>query len=110
MPGASSQLTPTLEEFTLVGKVAVITSGGRGVSLSIAQAVVDAGANAIALLGTWGEDTVHRISISKRNGIIPVRAYSGKLRSPKDMMQVMAIIENDLGSLDVLIQAMPVLK
>ncbi|MCJ1469332.1 hypothetical protein MMC07_007965 [Pseudocyphellaria aurata] len=79
----------------------------------MAEAIANAGAKAIAFLESEhepcgpGQSAVIRLY---KNTDISARLYQVELRSDKAMEEVMTEIDNDLGSLDILLDFSPVLN
>lgn len=91
----------------------VTLSGSINQGYRMADAIAKAGAKAIAILDpeseprAYGEASVIRLH---RDTNILARLYSVDLRSEEGMEKAMAEIDNDLGSLDILLDFSPVLK
>ncbi|KAI4252293.1 MAG: hypothetical protein L6R42_008018, partial [Xanthoria sp. 1 TBL-2021] len=98
-------LTPTLKSFTLEKKVAVVTGGARGLGWNMAQALVEAGAEAIALLDIkqdLGEEAASRLSSDAK---IPVKFYRADVRDADANNAAIEKVVSELGSLDILINS-----
>ncbi|KAK5720828.1 hypothetical protein LTR15_006790 [Elasticomyces elasticus] len=104
-PSAFKYLTPTLSKFTLPGKVAVITGGGRGLGLNMAQALAETGVRGIAIMDVQQElgDKSAR-ELSEQTGV-DVRFYRVDVRDGQAIQQTCQDIADHYGGLDVLINA-----
>lgn len=98
-------LTPTLKKFTLAGKVAVVTGGGRGLGFNMAQALAEVGVRGIAIMDVQPElgDAAAR-ELSEQTGI-DVRFYQVDVRDAEAVGQTVRDMVEHYGSLDVLINA-----
>lgn len=82
-------------------------SGATNHGYSIAKAFSEAGANAIAILGS----SKAKASLDRLHSKgVPARLYPVEARSKTTLLKAMIEIDNDLGSLDILINSDPVLK
>jgi len=99
------QLTPTLQKFTLAGKVAVVTGGGRGLGFNMAQALSEVGIRGIAIMDVQQElgDKAAR-ELSEQTGI-DVRFYKVDVRDGGAMSQTVQDVVEHFGRLDILINA-----
>lgn len=100
-----SQLTPTLRNFTLPGKVAVVTGGGRGLGFNMAQALAEVGVRGIAIMDVQQElgDKSAR-ELSEQTGI-DVRFYRVDVRDGAGMNGTVQDVVDHFGRLDILINA-----
>lgn len=85
----------------------VFYSGATNHGYHIARAFSRTGAHAIAILGSSEAKAGLKMLYSKG---VPARFYPVEARSKTAMLKAMAEIDNDLGSLDILINSDPVLK
>ncbi|KXT07354.1 hypothetical protein AC578_424 [Pseudocercospora eumusae] len=104
-PEALKHLTPTLQRFTLTGKVAVVTGGGRGLGLNMAQALAEVGCRGIAIMDVQQElgDKSAR-ELSEQTGI-DVRFYKVDVRDGEAMGQTVRDVVEHYGDVNVLINA-----
>ncbi|KAI4142240.1 MAG: hypothetical protein L6R39_005017, partial [Caloplaca ligustica] len=111
--GVTERLTPTMKSFTLEKKVAVVTgldtdyesSGARGLGWNMAQALAEAGAEAIALLDIkeeLGQTAAAELSTHSK---IPVKFYKTDVRDAQANNQTIEKIASDFGSVDILINS-----
>lgn len=104
-PSIVPQLTPTLQKFTLLDKVAVVTGGGRGLGFNMAQALAEVGVRGIAILDVQQElgDKAAR-ELSEQTSV-DVRFYRVDVRDGQGIAQTVQDIVNHYGALDILINA-----
>ncbi|KAM3419476.1 hypothetical protein BST61_g5402 [Cercospora zeina] len=104
-PEAFPHLTPTLQRFTLNGKIAVVTGGARGLGFNMAQALAEVGVRGIAIMDVQQElgDNSAR-QLSEQTGI-DVRFYKVDVRDGDAMNQTVRDVAEYYGSIDVLINA-----
>ncbi|KAL8675134.1 MAG: hypothetical protein Q9168_000505 [Polycauliona sp. 1 TL-2023] len=98
-------MTPTMKSFTLENKVAVVTGGARGLGWNMAQALAEAGAEAIALLDVkqdLGEEAASRLSTDAK---IPVKFYQADVRDGDAINQTIEKIVSELGPVGILINS-----
>lgn len=101
----TAQLTPTMAKFTLHGKVAVVTGGGRGLGYNMAQALAEVGIAGIAIMDVQqelGERSAQ--ALSEQTGI-DVRFYKVDVRDGHAINQAVQDVKDHYGSIDVLISA-----
>ncbi|KAL8679935.1 MAG: hypothetical protein Q9186_003849 [Xanthomendoza sp. 1 TL-2023] len=94
-----------MRSFTLEKKVAVVTGGARGLGWNMAQALAEAGAEAIALLDKkqdLGEEAASQLSTHAK---IPVRFYKTDVRDANANQRTIEQVVSDLGSVDILINS-----
>ena len=94
--------TPVLDSFRLDGKVALVTGGAKGLGLTMATALAEAGAD-VALSGrtlSACEESAAKIASSTGRRAKP---YGADVTSAADIDRLVKSIENDFGSIDILI-------
>lgn len=104
------RLTPTMKAFTLEKKVAIITGGARGLGWNMAQALAEAGAQAVALLDLkqeQGETAARELSTAAG---IPANFYKVDVCDALAVNDVVGRVVSDLGSVDILINSAGIVK
>lgn len=93
-----------LPEFSLQGKVAVVTGGARGLGLEMMDAVAQAGADVVAvdLLGEQARTSAEQVG--KERGV-RAAAYGLDVTDPQAVEATFDEIEQHFGHIDVLIGA-----
>ncbi|EMC99459.1 hypothetical protein BAUCODRAFT_29808 [Baudoinia panamericana UAMH 10762] len=104
-PSVYEHITPTLSKFLLTNKVAIITGGGRGLGLNMAQAMTEAGCRGIAIMDVQQDlgDKAAR-ELSEQTGV-DVRFYRVDVRDGQAMSQTVQDVVDHYGALDILINA-----
>ncbi|KAF2760441.1 NAD(P)-binding protein [Pseudovirgaria hyperparasitica] len=98
-------LTPTMAKFTLIGRVAIITGGGRGLGLNMAQALAEVGVRGIAILDVQpdiGEAAAQKLS---EDTGIDVRFYSVDVRDEDGISEAIENAASHFGQIDILINS-----
>ena len=94
--------TPVLDSFRLDGKIALVTGGARGLGLTMATALAEAGAD-VALSGrttaTLDESSKALSSSSGRR----VKGFTADVTSAADIDRLVKSVEDSLGPIDILI-------
>ncbi|RMY77301.1 hypothetical protein D0863_01384 [Hortaea werneckii] len=91
--------------FTLADKVAVVTGGGRGLGLNMAQAFAEAGCRGIAIMDMkqdLGEKAARELS--EQTGV-DARFYLADVRDGQGMNQIVQDVFDHYGALDTLVNA-----
>ncbi|TKX24803.1 NADP-dependent mannitol dehydrogenase-like protein 1 [Elsinoe australis] len=104
-PEVTAKLTPTMSKFTLHGKVAVVTGGGRGLGYNMAQALAEVGIKGIAIMDVQqelGEKSAQQLS--EQTGV-DVRFYKVDVRDGHAINQAVQDAVDHYGHIDVLISA-----
>jgi NAD(P)-dependent dehydrogenase (short-subunit alcohol dehydrogenase family) len=94
--------TPVLDSFRLDGKVALITGGSKGLGLTMATALAEAGAD-VALSGrtlATCTDAAAAISASTNRR---AKGFAADVTSPPDIDRLVEQVESGLGPVDILI-------
>jgi len=91
-------------DFSLEGKVAVVTGGARGLGLEMMRALAEAGAAvaSIDLLGAQGEEAAR--DIARAYGV-RAAAYTADVTDAAQVTVTFGAIERELGAIDVLVAA-----
>lgn len=96
-----SPLPPVLKQFTLEGKVALITGSSRGLGYVFAQALGEAGAT-VVVNGRTAESVTRAITQLQEQGISAV-AKIFDVTNQTEISQSVLEIENEVGPIDVLV-------
>jgi NAD(P)-dependent dehydrogenase (short-subunit alcohol dehydrogenase family) len=93
---------PVLDSFRLDKKVALVTGGGKGLGLTMATALAEAGAD-VALSGRTVE-TCHESArkIASATGR-RVKGFAADVTSASDIERLAAAVEKELGPIDILV-------
>ncbi|KAK5276716.1 hypothetical protein LTR16_010792, partial [Cryomyces antarcticus] len=94
-----------MKRFTLGGKIAVVTGGGRGLGYNMAQALCEAGVTGIAIMDVQQElgDKSAR-ELSEQTGV-DVRFYKVDVRDGSAISGAVQDVVDHFGRIDVLINA-----
>jgi NAD(P)-dependent dehydrogenase (short-subunit alcohol dehydrogenase family) len=93
---------PVLDSFRLDGKVALVTGGARGLGLTMATALAEAGAD-VALSGrSLGPAEEAASALAKATGR-RAKAFAADVTSAADVERLAVSVEAALGPIDVLI-------
>ncbi len=94
--------TPVLDSFKLDGKIALITGGARGLGLTMATALAEAGAD-VALSGrTIATCDSSASAIASATGR-RAKGFAADVTSAADIERLVASVEKELGPIDILI-------
>jgi NAD(P)-dependent dehydrogenase (short-subunit alcohol dehydrogenase family) len=94
--------TRVLDSFRLDGKIALITGGARGLGLTMATALAEAGAD-VALAGRSVEPCEEAAAAITTATGRRARAYGADVTEAADIERLVAAVESDLGGIDILI-------
>lgn len=89
--------------FSLAGRRALVTGGGRGLGRGIADGLADAGAEVVVLGRTAAELEAAAAAIRTRGG--SARAHVADIATAGDCRALVAAIEDAAGPLDIVVQA-----
>ncbi|KAF2091446.1 putative D-arabinitol 2-dehydrogenase [Saccharata proteae CBS 121410] len=98
-------LNSTMQKFTLPGKVAVVTGGGRGLGFNMAQALAEVGVRGIAIMDVQrelGEEAARELT--EQTGV-DTRFYQVDVRDQGAITQAVSDIHEHYGQIDVLLNA-----
>ena len=93
---------PVLDSFRLDGKVALVTGGARGLGLTMATALAEAGAD-VALSGRSLAPAEEAASALAKATGRRAKAFAADVTSAADVERLAASVESALGPIDVLI-------
>jgi NAD(P)-dependent dehydrogenase (short-subunit alcohol dehydrogenase family) len=94
--------TPVLDSFRLTGKIALVTGGARGLGLTMATALAEAGAD-VAITGrSLGPAEEAAKTVAAATGR-RVRAFAADVTSTSDVERLVPAIESALGPVDILV-------
>jgi NAD(P)-dependent dehydrogenase (short-subunit alcohol dehydrogenase family) len=91
-----------LESFKLDGKIALVTGGARGLGLTIATALAEAGAD-VAITGrTLGPVQDAAAAVGQQTGR-KIRAFTADVTHAADIERLAADVERECGPVDILV-------
>ena len=102
LPSHSDPTAPTPTHFSLAGKVAAVTGGARGIGLSAARGLAEAGASVAILYSTSSSAPQTAATLAASTGQ-DVRAYRADVRTSTSITAVLNQIRADFGRLDVVV-------
>lgn len=85
----------------LLGRVAIVTGGSRGIGLAIVQALAGAGAQVVLVARTPSELAAAAATLAQAGAT--VRTFCGDVSDRQFCLDVVTAAEGDLGSVDVLV-------
>src|SRR5579875_3779480 len=93
-----------LPEFSLQGKVAVVTGGARGLGLEMMDALAEAGADVVALdlLGEQAQESA--ASVGSRRGV-RAAAWPVDVTDPAQVAATFNAVAEQFGHVDILVAA-----
>ena len=95
---------PGLQLFDLKGRNALITGGSKGLGLAMAAGLASAGAD-IALVNRNLEEGQAAAESLAKTYSIEAKAYAADVTEESQINQAVASVQNDLGSVDILINS-----
>ncbi|KIW28066.1 uncharacterized protein PV07_07750 [Cladophialophora immunda] len=93
---------PVSKQFSLEGKVCVVTGGARGIGLEVVRGFAEAGADVAFTYLTSSGASETAGQISRETGRT-VRAYKANVCNRTEISDTMAAIFNDFGHLEVVV-------
>jgi len=94
--------------FSLEGKVALVTGGAYGIGFAITQALAEAGAR-VAFNCRSEQNLAKALADYKEKGI-DAKGYIADVTDEKQVQQLVANIERDLGTIDILVNNAGIIK
>ena len=94
--------------FSLEGKVALVTGGAYGIGFAITQALAEAGAR-VAFNCRSEQNLAKALADYKAKGI-DAKGYSADVTDEKQVQQLVANVERDLGTIDILVNNAGIIK
>jgi len=92
-----------MEQFSLKGKVALVTGGNRGLGRAIALALAEAGAN-VAIVSRTGEGLTDAAEEIRALGAQSL-SLTGDVAVPSEVKRIVKAVVDRFGRLDVLVNA-----
>lgn len=94
--------------FSLEGKVALVTGGAYGIGFAITQALAEAGAR-VAFNCRSEQNLAKALADYKGKGI-DAKGYIADVTDEKQVQQLVANVERDLGTIDILVNNAGIIK
>ena len=94
--------------FSLEGKVALVTGGAYGIGFAITQALAEAGAR-VAFNCRSEQNLAKALADYKEKGI-DAKGYIADVTDEKQVQQLVANVERDLGAIDILVNNAGIIK
>jgi len=94
--------------FSLEGKVALVTGGAYGIGFAITQALAEAGAR-VAFNCRSEQNFAKALADYKEKGI-DAKGYIADVTDEKQVQQLVANVERDLGTIDILVNNAGIIK
>lgn len=94
--------------FSLEGKVALVTGGAYGIGFAITQALAEAGAR-VAFNCRSEQNLAKALADYKKKGI-DAKGYIADVTDEKQVQQLVANVERDLGTIDILVNNAGIIK
>lgn len=94
--------------FSLEGKVALVTGGAYGIGFAITQALAEAGAR-VAFNCRSEQNLAKALAHYKEKGI-DAKGYIADVTDEKQVQQLVANVERDLGTIDILVNNAGIIK
>lgn len=91
-----------LSQFSLKGKVVLITGGSRGIGLEIVKGMAESGASVALIYNTTSDAPQKAKKIARENGV-RVQAYQTDVSIKDAVSQTIIQIHHDFGALDVVV-------
>ena len=94
--------------FSLEGKVALVTGGAYGIGFAITQALAEAGAR--AAFNCRSEQNLAKALADYKEKGIDAKGYIADVTDEKQVQQLVANVERDLGTIDILVNNAGIIK
>ncbi|KAI9726683.1 MAG: hypothetical protein M1834_008948 [Cirrosporium novae-zelandiae] len=99
------QLPPTMQRFTLQGKVAVLTGAARGLGYNMAQALSEVGVKAIAIMDILPDVGAEAVAEIHEATGVPTSYFQVDVRDGNAITAAVDKIVETYGSVDVLVNS-----
>lgn len=94
--------------FSLEGKVALVTGGAYGIGFAITQALAEAGAR--VAFNCRSEQNLAKALADYKEKDIDAKGYIADVTDEKQVQQLVANVERDLGTIDILVNNAGIIK